>query len=397
MGLKKNILILCTDNYSKQPRVLRTIEALENKYTITVAGNSNEKNHKLKFIDLSTSPDKESTKHYWHFDKPALLRLPVSFYYKYIKQKQFIKFLYYEQQYWTASKKANLECLQQQDFDLIISHGIDTLPLGIKLAKKKVPVIFNAHEYYPLEFEQDPQWLKTEGAKAKYIIKKYLPECSGMFCVSENIMKEYQKSVSIKADVITNATSYSALAPTPTSSLIKLIHHGAAIRARKIELMADMMFFLDENYVLYFMLVPTDELYLKELEKKYSSERIKFIDPVPVSEIASECNKYDIGLFILPPVNFNWLNALPNKLFEFVQGRLAIAVSPNPDMKKIVEKYNLGVVADDYTPKAMADKIRSLDINALDRFKANSRAHAKELSAEANQNKIREVVAKLLN
>ena len=396
MSSRKNILIVCTHNYNQQPRVLRTIEALKNNYNISVAGLSDAKEHAINFIPLTQNPT-QGKKEYWHFNKPAVIRLPVSFYHKYFIQKQFNKAANFEQQYWTNERKSDLIKLSEEKIDLIISHGVDTLPLAVKISNNKIPVIFNAHEYYPLEFEQNENWLKTQGAFANYAIGKYLPKCTRMFCVSEQIQLEYQKSNKINSIVITNATSYKNLNPKKTSLPIKIIHHGAAMRARQIELMADMMNYLSNDYELYLMLVPTEVDYLSELKLKYkSNSKIIFIEPVAVSEIPAECNKYDIGLFILPPVNFNWLNVLPNKLFEYVQGRLCLAVSPNPDMKGIVEKFELGIVSENYSAGAMAEKIKSLNIVKIDAFKSNSHKHAAELSGEHNQRLMLSEINKIL-
>lgn len=397
MSNQKHILILCSHSYEKQPRVLRTIEALRPFYHLTVAGSSGASSHEVSFIDLSTHLRLDQRHAYWHFDKPAPIRLPMSFYHKYIRQKQFYKPFYYEYQYWTASRRADLALLKKHHFDLIISHGIDTLPLAVKLSGKEVPVIFNAHEYYPLEFEQDKQWLASEGTRALHVVKKYLPQCAMMFCVSEEIMKAYQRLCQVEAVAVTNATSYADVEVKPTGKTINILHHGAAMRARRLELMADMMDSLPPHFQLSFMLVPTEEDYLEELRVKYANhDRIRFVPPVDTVQIPHACNQYDIGLFILPPVNFNWLNALPNKFFEYIQGRLAIAVSPNPDMKRIVQKYGLGVISDDYTSANMAAKLSELTRDRIDFFKQQSAKHAKELSAEHNQQVILETVTNLL-
>ena len=95
-------------------------------------------------------------------------------------------------------------------------------------------------------------------------------------------------------------------------------------------------------------------------------------------------NHYDIGLFLLPPVNFNWRFTLPNKLFEFIQGRLAIAIGPSPEMARVVRKYGLGVVADDFAPETLAAALNALDGSAIGAFKRASHAAADELCAESN-------------
>ena len=400
MTSKKNILILCSDNYQKQPRVLRTIEALNNDFDISVAGNSDSKEHKVNFIDLSENLNKNKVTQHWHFNKPVFIKLPISFYYKFIKQKQFYKPWFYEQQYWTDSKLADLEQLRQFNYNLIISHGIDTLPLAIKLANNKTPVIFNAHEYYPLEFEQDKLWLKTEGAKSSYIINKYLPKCVHMFCVSNLIQQKYLENVKITSSVITNAPNYVQLEPKKIDqNKIRLIHHGIALRERDIEHMASVINYLDDRFELNIMLTIADKSYYKELEQKFSlNNKIKLLPAVSLDTLCTFLNQFDIGYYILPPVNFNTKYALPNKLFEYIQARLCLAFGPSPEMKSVIEKYNLGVVADDYSPEAVAKKIKNLSFEEIFNCKLNSHKHAMELSAESNQKKILEIVkAQLLN
>ena len=399
MPLEKRILIICGDNYQKQPRVLRTIEALTNNYIIDVAGHSGSKSHHITFVDLSENLRHNRIPHLWHFNKPAFIRLPISFYHKFIKQKQFYKPFFYEQSYWSDSRKADLKLLQTNKYDLIISHGIDTLPIAIKLANYKIPVIFNAHEYYPLEFEQDKEWLRKEGARSLYFINKYLPQCQHMFCVSKLIQDKFQTHVKINSTVITNAPNYIDLKPQPVDpSRIKIIHHGIALRERDIEHMATLIDHLDERFELNFMMTMPDKTYYEELEVKFkNNNRINFLPTVPLEQLVTFLNRFDIGYYILPPVNFNTKFSLPNKLFEFIQARLCVAFAPSPEMKAVIEKYNLGIVATDFTPKAVAEKIRSLSVNDIMNFKINSNKYAMELSAESNQVNIRQIVSNLLN
>ena len=99
-------------------------------------------------------------------------------------------------------------------------------------------------------------------------------------------------------------------------------------------------------------------------------------------ELVTLANGYDIGLYLLRPSNFNQLHALPNKFFEFIQGRLALAIGPSPEMAHLVEQYRCGVVAADFTPGALAAEINRLDVGQITAFKRASHAAAAELSAE---------------
>jgi len=178
---------------------------------------------------------------------------------------------------------------------------------------------------------------------------------------------------------------------------IGLIHHGGAMKGRKLELMIKMMKYLDpDKYELTFMLVRSDPEYynyLVKISQKYGN--IRFIEPVCFSEITNTLNNYDIGIYILKPANYNDKHALPNKLFEFIQARLAIAIGPSVEMVKIVDRYNLGVHSKDFSPKSLAKAIIQLTPEKIMEYKRNSDKYAKELSAEENINKIREIIAEL--
>ena len=92
--------------------------------------------------------------------------------------------------------------------------------------------------------------------------------------------------------------------------------------------------------------------------------------------------RYDVGVFSIPPVSFNYRHTLPNKLFDFVQARLAVVVSPSPEMAAVVERYRLGAVTEDFTAASLAATLDTLDRDAVAAGKAASAAAAHELSAE---------------
>ena len=46
-----------------------------------------------------------------------------------------------------------------------------------------------------------------------------------------------------------------------------------------------------------------------------------------VATIVRTINQFDLGVYLLPPVNFNSAHALPNKFFEFIQARQEFLVA----------------------------------------------------------------------
>jgi len=99
-----------------------------------------------------------------------------------------------------------------------------------------------------------------------------------------------------------------------------------------------------------------------------------------MTEICQALNDYDMGIFLLPPVNFNYAHALPNKFFEFIQARLAVAIGPSPEMASIVEEYGFGVVAKSFNPADLGVALSRMSEADLVRYKLAADIAAESLN-----------------
>ena len=179
-----------------------------------------------------------------------------------------------------------------------------------------------------------------------------------MTTVSPTIAAEYSRLFDVSVDVITNATPYADLEPTPVQRPVRLVHSGAGLRSRAIHVMVDAVAAAaaaGTPVTLDLYLTPNDPGYLDQLRAaaEASSGAIRLHGPVPYAELMPTLNQHDVGIFVLPPVNFNYANALPNKIFDFVQARLAVLVGPSPDMSDLVRTHGLGVVAEGFDKAAV--------------------------------------------
>lgn len=165
-----------------------------------------------------------------------------------------------------------------------------------------------------------------------------------------------------------------------------------------LEIMIDAVEMLDDRYelFLYLMQTPDSAAYIQELRKR-ANGRVHFMDPVPSDHLVEELNAYDVGLAMIAPLNFNYRMCLPNKFFEFVQARLAIAIGPSPEMARLVRQYDLGTVAEDFTPEALAAAISGMDVERIQQCKRNADKAARELCFEAQEPAFLETVRTLVN
>ena len=143
---------------------------------------------------------------------------------------------------------------------------------------------------------------------------------------------------------------------------------------------------LDSRFSLSLVLVPTDRRYLEELgalAQRTAPGRVHFRDPVAPDEIVPAIAQYDMAVFLLPPVTFNYLAAMPNKLFEYLAAGLAVAIGPSPEMRQVLETWQCGVVASDFTSDALAQRLSLLSAEEIDTMKRRSLAASASFDSQA--------------
>lgn len=380
----KSVLILAFSNLDHDARVSRHIDFLRTSYSVSIASFSPQSKDGVLAIELPRIKPSIATKLRGGF---ALLLRRFDLAYKLI-----------------YNLDANLEKLKTQTPDLIIANDIETLPLAFKVNPGS-KILFDAHEYAPLHFEEKLIWRLLFKRFNEHLCLKYLHRVDQMITVGKGLAAEYARNYDVKPLVLTNANYYRETKVRSTDpNHIKLVHHGAANPSRQLERMIKAMDYIDNRFTLDMILITPaianskTRRYLSRIRKLADKNpRVKIIPPVKSHEVVDFISQYDVGIFLLPPVNFNYKNTLPNKLFDFVQARLAIAVGPTPEMAEIVEKYQLGVVSQDFTAKSFAVAVNSLTLEQIDASKQNASNAAKELNAQRNKDILVKITTDLLS
>lgn len=375
----KQLTIISLSNLKKDPRVKRQINYLKTFYSIRCVGFTDPEIDGVEFIDVSIP-----------FNK---LKLAFSYLNLLVGR--------YNQFYWKQKEiQSALQQLKDLQSDLFIANDIDVLPLCLELGESNAAkIIFDAHEFSPLEHNDSFLWRLLFKKYKTNLIQKYASKANLMLTVCDGIAKKYTTDFGLNPMVITNAANYVDVPIKHTNSdKIRLIHHGIAMPTRKIENMIEMMDFVDERFELELMLVHSKSAYYNKLQEMANTRKnVKFIAPVATDDIITFTSNYDIGIYLLEPTNFNNHFALPNKLFEFIQARLTIAIGPSPEMAKIVKENNLGIVTEDFQPKTMAQALNKLTQNDINHYKENAANAAKRLNSEENMQQLKKEIDKLLS
>jgi hypothetical protein len=372
--LPPRVLVVSHSDLSSDPRVDRQIDALRGLYDVVAAGFRPPRYEDVSFVDISIPP-------------PAAGQRALRFARLLARR--------HEAAYWKHPLTvAALDRLRDVPADVAIANDISTLPVTLRLG---MPVLFDAHEYAPGQAGNRWSWHLLYGPHASALCRRYIPRVAAMTTVSTSIADEYLRLTDVRPRVVTNAPRRQALEPTCVHEPVRVLHHGAATPGRGLEEMIRLAGLLDERFMVDFMLVEDAPGYRASLvERARGNPRIRFVAPQPMTSLVETANTYDVGLHLLQPRNPNQRYALPNKLFEFIQARLAVAIGPSPEMARIVERYRCGVVAADFAPETLAAALNGLDADSIGSLKNASHAAADELCAEANVDIVRNAVADAL-
>ncbi|ANS77940.1 capsular polysacchardie synthesis protein [Serinicoccus hydrothermalis] len=358
---RPRLLIMAWSTLRSDARVLRQIRLFSSRYAVTTLGYGEAPDGVVEHLRL---PDEVV---HWHKDRRLLVLRRFEAAYR--------------------SAPVTLEAAEllagQRRFVVVLADDIDTLPLALDLAPTG-GVHADLHEYHPRQNEESRRWRTFVAPYYRWLVRRYGPLADSVTTVGEGIAREYRLRFGLRAGVVVNAPQFVDLDPRPVEggAPLRLVHSGNAQRHR-LDVILEAMELVTRPMTLDLYLMPNDPAYLEQLRERYAgSASVQIHPPVAPHELPATLNAHDVGVYVLPPVSFNHLWALPNKIFDFVQGRLALVVGPSPEMSALVRRHGLGLVSADFTAQALAATLDSLDAEQVAGFKAAADEAAHELSAE---------------
>lgn len=307
-----------------------------------------------------------------------------------------LQFRQYRASYWAnAAVRAARKLLAGNRFDIVLANDIDAVPLALALRPVR-GVHADLHEYHPLIQEQYPEWLARVAPFYYRLCERYLPRASSLSTVSQGLARKYTSEFGVEPVVIRNSAPFADVTPTPTADPIRLVHSGAALRGRSIHTLIEAVAGHGDRFTLDLYLTRNDPGYIDEMrEMSQDLPHVRVHDPVPHADLAATLQAHDVGIHVLPPLNFNNANALPNKLFDYLQARLAVVVGPTPEMADIVTAHGFGAVTADFSAPALEDTLAGLTVAGVDQMKSAAHTAASELTSAKDVALWREAIDRL--
>ncbi len=305
---------------------------------------------------------------------------------------------------WYWSKKPYHQALGyvlQSRCDAILANDWESLPVAAKAASRlKSKVVFDAHEYAPLQFENQFVWRLFFRRAVVHFIDAYSHAIDQALTVSPPISERFRQEFGFEPALVLNAPEKVSLPERAVDfEHVRLVHHGGAIRHRKLESMIRALAFSHKRFSLHFILLGGDRGYLDELRRLAEAcapGRVTFEDPVRPEEIVPRISEYDIGFCFIYPSNYNYRVSLPNKLFDAIAAGLAVLIGPSPAMVEVVKEHQVGWVAPSFEPQALAATLNQITVEDLVMRQSASREAAKKLNADTEMGKLVQVFERLL-
>jgi len=247
--------------------------------------------------------------------------------------------------------------------DILLANDLDTLLpnyLISKLQNKKI--VFDSHELFPEipELVHRPKVKKVWLALEKYI----LPKLKNNYPVCNSIAEFYKNKYHSNFTTIKNFPNKKIIEkgvfPFNTDNKKIILYQGALNVGRGIELMIETMHFL-ENHLL--ILIGSGDI-SKSLKNKVSeknlNDKVFFLGKTNPEALHKLTPLADLGLSLEEDLGLNYRFALPNKIFDYIQGEVPILVSALPEMSEVISAYKVGEIVKNRTPEKLAKQIKEV-------------------------------------
>jgi glycosyltransferase involved in cell wall biosynthesis len=254
---------------------------------------------------------------------------------------------------------------------IIHCHDTIVLPVGVILSLLfNSKLIYDAHE---LESQKSGQ------SKVLSKITLFIEKVSWRFIdllitVSPSIIDWYQKNLGKKESLLilnspqlilenynTESNNYLREKFNIPENCKVFIYLGILGKGRGIDLYLNA--FQSKEINSHIVFIGFGEDVKKIQDCSLNSKKIHYHPAVKHDEVVKIARSADVGLAMIEEVTLSYYFCLPNKLFEYAFSGLFILASDFPDMKKVIQDFDLGMCTPvDYE----AFKKRVIEIEALD-------------------------------
>lgn len=259
---------------------------------------------------------------------------------------------------------------KRMNADVYHLHDPELLTIAPILKRKGKKVIFDSHEAYYLQIRQKkyiPVLFRNIISKTYRLFEKaILKQIDAVICPGTIMGKNIFKSFAKKTVFIDNLPkledieiNQDCLPKNDKLNLREICYVGSLSKERGITNLVLAAY--KANVVLYLAGNFSSKEYEAELKNMNEYKCVKYLGYLDKKEIYQLYNKVSIGMCTLLGVGqYNKGDNLPTKVYEYMLGGLPVILSDFPYNRKMVEKYDFGIVVNPNCVNEIANKINLL-------------------------------------
>jgi len=252
------------------------------------------------------------------------------------------------------------------DADIYHLHDPNLIPVGLALKRRNKIVIFDSHEDFPADM-MSKEWIPAGLRKYVSIIYAYLekyalPKFDAVIAVHEQIYErivQYQP----KTFVVKNFPIIDMSFQVVEQRLPKFVWLGMLGPIRGASQIDAAMKIRNDTAL---------DVIGTVIDFKPSSDNVKLLGEFSQKEAMHIASNYLAGLITYLPAP-NHVDAMPNKLFEYMVMGLPVIASNFPKWRKIVEDAGCGILVDPNSPQEIAQAMQWMLDNQREAFQMGVR------------------------
>jgi len=327
--------------YPQDIRIFREVSTLQEEYSIEIFLTDTQK----------TEPEKEN------LDDVIVHR------FSYTSSKYRIgKYIHSFLRYLKITRKAiksNPEICHVHDFPLLFSGILVKLVTQCNL-------VYDAHEDFASMVYLDNTVRVNALRKVElFLIRLFVDH---IITVNESL-KAYFSQAKVKTSVLMNvpALSIQTGGKASKSNDFMLGYVGHIHTGRGYETLIPLcLYLIQSNLAVKFLIVgggPFEREFRKMVNAHNLGDHFIMTGEVDHREIPSFLQRINVGLILFKPICYNNIIATPNKLFEYMAFGIPVVASNVPEIRKIMEETNAGILVDPTNLKEVAETVMYLAKN----------------------------------
>jgi glycosyltransferase involved in cell wall biosynthesis len=271
--------------------------------------------------------------------------------------------------------------------DVYHCHDFNTVWAGYRAVERwKAPLVYDSHEIYAHQNVPHPTRRRRWFVQA--VERTVLKRAAAVITVNESIADYLAKKYRIARPVVVMNVPWKSVAVEPASlpepfraDGLKILYLGGIMRGRGLEEAIHATALLPDARLI--MMGPVVRPMYQEGFAKLAADlgiadRVYFVPPVPPEAVTAVASHATVGLAMINNICLSYFYSLPNKIFESMHAGLPVVASDFPEIKRIVEGYEVGVTCDPEDAAAIAAAIRRVlsDPVKYEQMRENARAAA---------------------